>query len=142
MFCHVYVCCVCTCLHAFFILLSRYYSWQAGQRRPLRNGSSSCGTSAPIRADNPSRYEVVFFLLVFRPPDNFDVTSNFSYSFCSVACLFQLLDKESLKLPFCGREQVAKDLWELTRKRYAAIGTGNKEKHPIPFYIGQPGIGK
>jgi hypothetical protein len=37
---------------------------------------------------------------------------------------------------------VARELWELTRKRYAAVRTRDKEEHPIPFYIGQPGIGK
>lgn len=39
-----------------------YYLWQACLRGALRNGLTSCGTSAPIPTDDPSRYEVDFLL--------------------------------------------------------------------------------
>ena len=94
---------------------------------------------------NPDRQPVEVrscFLVVKAARLFFDLISRFSHPFCSVACLFQLLDKESLKLPFSGREEVASKLWEITSERYAAVDTGDKEKHTIPFYVGQPGIGK
>jgi hypothetical protein len=45
-------------------------------------------------------------------------------------------------MPFSGREQLARELWEITSERFAGARATDKEQHTIPFYVGQPGIGK